>query len=296
MKIGFSIESPALKEDDYTLLANHNNLEQLLTELKSRGVNSIEIRKLSRGIDDETYKSINKSIQMIWDKGMQITIHGDVEGDFDGETFSDIYPSMKYILDNFKQYQNEIVIPIHAIQKKADETSLSWKKLKSQTIDLFKKWTKMIEAENLPIYFALENNRSKETAIDPGNSCKEVLEMVEAIDSPHLGICWDMGHLYSNLTVGREIDMNIEQSNVPPKEFLKKVIHTHIHSLNSTGKTHFPLTKEFIIPLESYVEALKNVDYEKTLNMELSFDRYGKNSPVREMIYSSINRLVELKQ
>src|SRR5699024_11837329 len=51
------------------------------------------------------------------------------------------------------------------------------------------------------IYFALENNRSKETAIDPGNSCKEVLEMVKAIDSPHLGICWDMGHLYSNLTV-----------------------------------------------------------------------------------------------
>src|SRR5699024_10472784 len=114
---------------------------------------------------------------------MQITIHGDVKG----EKFSDVYPSMKYILDNFKQYQNEIIIPIHAIQKKANETSLDLKELKSQTIDLFKKWTKMIEAENLPIFFALENNRNKETAIYPGNTCKVVLEMVEAIDSPDIG-------------------------------------------------------------------------------------------------------------
>jgi|SRR5699024_7868473 len=295
MKIGFSIESPALKEDDYILLAHHNNLDQLLTELKGRGVNSVEIRKLSRGIDDDTYKVLNESIQMIWDKGMQITIHGDVEGDFKGEKFSDVYPSMKYILDNFKQYQNEIIIPIHAIQKKANETSLDLKELKSQTIDLFKKWTKMIEAENLPIFFALENNRNKETAIDPGNSCKVVLEMVEAIDSPHLGICWDMGHLYSNLTEGREIDMELEQSKVPSKEFLEKVIHTHIHSLNSTGKTHFPLTEEYIIPLKTYVEALKSVSYDKTLNMELSFDRYEKDAPVRDMIYSSIKRLAELK-
>ncbi len=295
MKIGFSIESPAFKEDDYILLANHANLEQLLTELNSRDVNSVEIRKLSRGVDDDTYKAFNESIQMIWDKGMEITIHGDVEGDFKGEKFSDIYPSMRYILENFAKYQSEIIIPIHAIQKKRDETSFSSEEIKDQTIDLFKKWTQMIEAENLPIYFALENNRSKETAIDPGNSCKEVLEMVKAIDSPHLGICWDMGHLYSNLTVGREIDMDLEQSIVPPKAFLEKVIHTHIHSLNSTGKTHFPLTEEYIIPLDSYVEALKSVDYEKTLNMELSFDRYEKDAPVREMIYSSIKRLAELK-
>jgi len=295
MKIGFSIESPVFKENDYTLLANHDNFEQLLTEIKSRGVNSVEIRKLSRGLDEETYKAFNKSIQMIWDKGMQITIHGDVEGCFEGEKFADIYPSMKYILDNFKQYQNEIVIPIHAIQKKASETSLNWEELKNQTIELFKKWTQTIEAENLPIYFALENNRSKETAIDPGNSCKEVLEMVKAIDSPHLGICWDMGHLYSNLTVGREIDMDIEQSIVPPKSFLEKVIHTHIHNLNSKGKTHFPLTKEYELPLESYIEALKSVDYKKTLNMELSFDRYEDNAPIREMIYASIKRLKELK-
>src|SRR5699024_12374024 len=84
MKIGFSIESPALKEDDYILLAHHNNLDQLLTELKGRGVNSVEIRKVSRGIDDDTYKVLNESIQMIWDKGKETTINGGVEGEVKG--------------------------------------------------------------------------------------------------------------------------------------------------------------------------------------------------------------------
>src|SRR5690625_1460064 len=147
---------------------------------------------------------------------------------------------MEYILDNYKKYQSKLVVTLHALQEKREQSKFNSKKLKEQTIEMLKDWTEKVESEDLPVYFALENNRSKEKSIDPGNSCKVVVEMVESVDHPNLGICWDMGHLYSNLLAGTELEL--ELGDLRPKEFLEKVYQTHITVLIYVVRTHFLLT------------------------------------------------------
>lgn len=292
MKVGFSIKDPVFKDPDNEQLAGYHTLEEFVESLKSNGVNSIEIRKLSRRLEDDTYNAYNGSIQKIWDMGLEITVHGDLTGDFSGEKFVDEYPAMKYILENFQKYQSNLVITLHALQEKRAESTFSSEELKDQTINLLKDWTQKVESENLPIYFALENNRNKEKSVDPGNSCEAVVEMVTKVNSPHLGICWDMGHLYSNLMT--ESELNMKMDDLPSNEFLEKVIHTHIHGLNSVGRTHFPLTEEYTLPIEDYVTALKKHNYEGVYNLELSFERFEEGIPVIERVYNSLSRLKSL--
>lgn len=294
MRVGCSIQSPAFKEVHNVFLAQHDSLEAFLQKLKADGVKSIEIRKLDRVIDEETYHAYNQSIQKIWDMGLTITIHGDLTGDLEGSSFKEIYPSMTYILENYAKYQDKLVMTLHALSAKNQPNHASVEELKQNTIDRLSNWSKVIEAEKLPVYLALENNRSKEKAIDPGNSCKVVLEMVEAVDSPHVGICWDMGHLYSNLIEGKELKMALHE--LPPKSFLEKVYHTHIHALNKEGKTHFPLSEEFDLPIDDYVSALNTCNYEGVFNLELSFDRYEKEMPVKEKITDSVEKLKSLSK
>jgi len=294
MNIGCSIQSPAFKENHHIYLAQNNSFDLFLERLKNDGVTSIEIRKLDRVIDDETYHAYNQSIQKIWDMGLELTIHGDLTGDLEGSSFKEIYPSMTYILEHYAKYQNQLVITLHALSEKNQPNHASIEELKQQTINRLSDWSKIIEKEKLPIYLALENNRSKEKTIDPGNSCKVVTEMVEAVNSPHVGICWDMGHLYSNLIEGKELQL--ELNDLPSKEFLERVFHTHIHALNDMGKTHFPLSEGFDLPIKVYVSALQGVDYPGVLNLELSFDRYAQEMPVNENIMISVEKLQSLSK
>jgi len=102
-----------------------------------------------------------------------------------------------------------------------------------------------------------------------------------------------MGHLYSNLVSSDELDLDLGE--LPPEEFLTRVYHTHIHSLNDAGRTHFPLTEDYTLPIESYVNALQQVNYNGVYNLELSFDRFEKNAPVAKQVVSSVNKLKKLQ-
>lgn len=287
--IGVSIQNLAFRENNKELLAQHDSFEKYILALKTKGTDSIEIRKLSREVNEVDYDAVNTSIQKIWNAGMQITIHGDLTGDFTGDSFSDIYPSMSYVLEHFQKYQSKIVMTLHALQEPSKSSEKSQDELKEHTIDMLKEWTLIVETENLPIYFALENNRNKKKSIDPGNSCKVVTEMVQRVNSKHLGICWDMGHLYSNLICETELDMQL--GDLPQDDFLRKVYHTHIHGLNSLGRTHFPLTKNYDLPLELYVKALMEVGYKGIYNLELSFERFPSGTKVAKEVQLSIKNL-----
>lgn len=291
--IGVSIQNLAFRENNKELLAQHDCFEEYVLSLKSKGVDSIEIRKLPRKVSEEDFDLINASIEKIWQAGMQITVHGDLTGEKSGDTFLEIYPSMEYILKNFKKYQAKIVMTLHALQEPSKSTQKTQEELKEETISMLKKWAKIVEEENLSVYFALENNRSKDKAIDPGNSCKVVTEMVQRVNNKHVGVCWDMGHLFSNLHEERELGM--EKGGLPSEEFLKRVYHTHIHALNEDGRTHFPLTEEFKLPIDTYVKALQEQNYHGVYNLELSFERFEKEAPVAEQVFTSINRLKELQ-
>jgi len=290
MTIGFSIQNPAFSGGREDLLAGHESLEAFLVALNARGVQSIEIRKLASVIDEETYEAINRSVQMIWDMGMEVTIHGEITKDrAHAQTFSELYPSMAYILEHFRKYQDGLVMTLHALQEERGKTAFTADELAQQTVSILRNWTEIVEKENLPICFALENNRSKEKKVDPGNACRNVLAMVEQVDSPKLGICWDMSHYHSNLILGTEADRKL--GDLPPAAFLERAVHTHIHGLTDSGKTHFPITDAFILPLEAYLNALQKAGYEGVHNLELTFNRFEKDLPVAENVFLSIERL-----
>ena len=292
MKLGFSIENPALKKnnDKDILLANFNNLEKFLNYLKECGIKSIEIRKLTRYADIEEYK---EAIQLIWDTGMEITIHGEITGNLSYNNFLEVYPSLEYILENFEKYQRNLIMPIHAYQSSEKRNR---EELRKKTIEELGRWSELIEQENIPLYIALENNREKKQIVDPGNQTNDVIDMVNKVNNSHVGICWDMGHYYSNLLNDKNLTSLPENIiyQLPSDLFLDKVYHTHIHGLNQNCKTHFPLTKEKSLPLEYYLTSLENRGYNSVCNLELSLTRWGSQVSLTDEIDSTVKRLKKM--
>lgn len=292
MKVGYSLENEVL-EDFYSSAysAEFHNLEELLFFLKSKNVKVIEIRKLVRSNDSQPFQ---EKIKLIWEMGFELSVHGDIAGNFSGNSFIDIYPSLEFIISNLEKYQKNLIIPIHAYQANSDNGNV--KKLNQDTIEVLGNWAYIIETEKLPIYLALENNRNKKTIVDPGNSTESVINMVNEINHPHVGICWDMGHYYSNLiqktdTKSRPTDLI---RVLPSNSFLEKVFHTHIHGINILGRTHFPLTDFNSLPLENYCETLQEGGYDGIYNLELSISRWSKEKKLKTEIISTINRLNNL--
>ncbi|CAN7747058.1 sugar phosphate isomerase/epimerase family protein [Paenibacillus sp. LjRoot56] len=290
--LGFSIQAPVFlgkpsKDSTNDLIAHYENEEQLLHALKSAGVRSIEIRILPRGAEERAYRDL---IQRIWDAGLQVTIHGHVAGELPGSRFSEIYPSMRYILKHFHKYQSDLTMALHAFDAKTG----SEEELHQQTVRLLHEWVAMIHAEQLPLKIAVENNRKKSIKVDPGDSIDGVLRIVNEVDSPSVGITWDMGHYYSNLMDERGLKSAPEEHllDLPPDAFLKKVYHTHIHGLGQTG-THNPLTQARSLPLELYVSALKRAGYQGIYNLELTMNKFDMDQTLSEHVLASIQRLKE---
>lgn len=287
--IGFSIQSPVFlgnlsNQSNHDLIGNCENVDQFLAILKENDVRSIEIRILPRHADHEAYTNL---IQKIWNAGLQITIHGHVDGEMEGSRFEDVYPSMLTILRHFDRYQPKLMMAIHAFDAKEGSEA----DLLRRTVHLFRQWTAMVESEKLPLHFALENNRQKSSKVDPGDTTSGVLKMVEFIDSPHMGITWDMGHYYSDLIKPTHNNL-LEQPSMalPTPFFLERVIHTHIHGIVNL-RTHHPLTTMESLPLEFYVKTLQALNYQGVYNLELTLPKFGSDRTIQEHVCASIQRL-----
>lgn len=290
MMLGFSIQSPVFlgklsRSSTHDLIAHYADVELFLDALKSAGVGSIEVRILPRGADSWAYQEL---IQMIWNMGLQLTIHGHVAGDHPGRTFGEAYPSMSYVLKHFHNYQDRLMMTLHAFDAKEGTEEV----LHSRTVQLLKEWTGMVDNESLPIRFALENNRKKASKVDPGDSVDGVLRMVNEVGHPAVGICWDMGHYYSNLLKGNGLEGPPEHpiEDLPPLAFLHKGIHTHIHGIGVSG-THNPLTAFSSLPLEHYTNELVKAGYDGIFNLELTLDKFNTDLTLSEHVMASVQRL-----
>jgi sugar phosphate isomerase/epimerase len=132
----------------------------------------------------------------------------------------------------------------------------------------------------MPVLFALENNRvhSNESSIV---TCEGVLSIVEEINLPNVGICWDFGHTYSNYVNFPEV-----AELTYPEPFIKRVVHTHIHAYE--GRTHFPFMGKAALPLDQYCNQLVQVEYKGIYNLELDIERFYKVYSPRQAFEASI--------
>ncbi len=259
--IGASFSLDALRGED----AAFGDSEIFLKKLKEHGVESIEIRPVP--IDcpaDEAARIVNK----IWDLGLKVTLHADV--DSLESAVDDVFLPLEKIFSQNRQ--GRIVIIVHPI---VGDNAAMLGVLSDYICD-----------NNLPAVIALENNRLMPDG-SVGDCTEVVLDAVTRANRDNVGICFDTGHYYNYVMRNRAETPEM----LPDKEFMRRVIHTHIHALR--GYTpHFPIGKHSL-PLENYLSALP-VDFDGVYNLEIDHYRLVRDGldPLAELI-ESVNYLKE---
>ncbi len=249
--------------------------ELCLEKLKSLGVNSIELR--GAGMSTPA-KDIHLAARRAWAAGFETTAHSYLPPDPKAGSFNKIYPGLELFVRSLKLSGKSTVLTVHS--HGSDEQELSY--LFAATAEALKLIDRSINDENLPLKIALEISRQKDKN-DPGVSYGTLSCMLGATGSANIGLCWDFGHSYSNV-------LNGFLEKIPPDDFLKRVIHTHIHDLSAQKKTHWPLGQGRI-PLSEFVDALQGAGYSGVYNLELSLARFaGEHNPAG-MIEESIKIL-----
>ncbi|HET9014788.1 MAG TPA: TIM barrel protein [Thermomicrobiaceae bacterium] len=121
------------------------------------------------------------------------------------------------------------------------------------------------ESERLPgdVHAAVELGAAKQhrpTAV--GRSRAGVLDLVDDVGSPRVGICWDVAHDRENA------DREPDWTPVPCERFLRHVAHVHLHDLDDEGEAHYPLVCGRV-PYPEQLAALASVDNLPSVTMEI---------------------------
>ena len=244
--IGVSLPFRRLTGEQDTPFAD---IDAFLKKLKNEGVCSIELRAVAPGTDPD---SVFDVVQKIRNSGMRITVHGSIKSQ---ETaVSDIFDPLTKVLSYF--VGDELIITVHPTVY--------------DNVAILKSVSDYITENNLPVRIALENNRFMPDG-ERGDCIGFVLSIVNSVNRDNVGICFDMGHYYYNSL----IDSPDDEKVLPPKEFLRKVIHTHIHALGTGNSTHFPFNSDTALPLKEYLDALAH-NYFGVYNIELEHRRVAE--------------------
>ncbi len=254
--IGISLPYKKLLSDDGTL-----NTKKLLPELREKGARSIELRTVSF---DACPEDIRRVAEILWDHGFEITVHSKcrtVQSAVD-----DVFAPLSLVLDDM--LQRELIVTVHPVV--------------GDNAEMVTALSDHIISNKYPVKIALENNRRMPDGKD-GNSAELVLDAVKCADRKNVGICFDMGHWawYTE-------NFTDSPNKLPPKEFLSRTIHTHIHAY-SESVTHFPLDT-WRAPFSIYIMAL-GFKYTGVYNIELEPERFAHRWSAEEGYLISVDNM-----
>lgn len=266
MKLGISL-APALlcgnaaSERQQALLNAFGSAENWLIHLRSLGVTHIELRAIRQKTDPADTAGAAKAV---FSAGLSATAHG-VLADEEADVF---WGRFLPLLDS----QPALNITVHST---VDQKT---------TLSLLGRMADYGREHHPDARLSLENNRVKKNDFDLVE-CAGVLNTVEKLNAANVGVCWDFGHLYwDHLTYPDTI-----QSPLPPEGFIRRAIHTHIHSVYE-GTTHFPVSVG-VLPLREYVQALMDAGFTGVFNLELEPERWPEFMDTAEGYLSSIATL-----
>lgn len=256
-------------------------VSQALPRLKEKGVGSIELRMVRPGTCPDL---VLRALENIRRHGLGFTIHGLLPAIDDQVGELEQFPLWK-VADWIRSEQGEVVVTVHSrflpeaggdLVKMAEQTRVSLRRLLSE-----------IEHKKAPFVLALEINKMKKRT-DPSYTWEGVSSIVESIQHPSLGICWDMGHACYNAQQGLI-------SRLPPPEFTNRVLQTHIHDINSQGQTHWPL-REGVVPVQEFCQWLQQHGYSGVYNLEIAPDRFVEDPEIGSLLYNSVESLSRIVQ
>jgi len=277
LPINYLAQDPRIDED-FLYQDHFKDPATFLKALKAAGLSSIEIRAIKADTD---IKNAARAAKHILDAELDITIHGYLPSNTDGDKFEKILPSIAPIAEILKDRNRSAVITLHCYREQNGDLP----QLVSYNINFIKRLARMILEEKLPVKIALEINRQKKYT-DPSITYDSLIKLSSEIAEPELvGFCWDFGHSFWNASKNY-IDLT------PPERFLDNVIHTHIHDISPGGETHWPLT-ESVVPLTDFVSSLKAKNYAGTYNLELRPERWQHVIDAKTGIFESISILTD---
>ena len=275
MRLGVSL-SPGILipgragETEKQVLRIFGGASALLRFLRDLGAGSVELRTVA---PEDDGGEILAAAEAIWAEGMSVTVHGALPK---RETpFGTAYPSMLPLLRQARERQpGPLVFTVHACSAETGDRA-AYARL---TREILARWCRGAALPGLR--FALEENREKGKC-DPGDSPEGVVSILEGLPEDLCGACFDFGHHCHNMQKA-----GLPAGTPPPETFLRRTVHTHIHALGVNG-THMPFSPETRLPLEAYLTALAGAGYGGILNLELSFERFGR-IPLREGLRDSL--------
>ena len=237
--------------------------DELLPLIREHGARSVEIRAVPASADAD---EVMRSAIPLLAHDFNITVHASVTSA--ENAVEQVLRPLEGLIENMKQ--RELVVTIHPIG--------------GDNLQMLLNLSDYIIEKGLPVRIALENERKMPDKTD-GDSLSLALDAVVRADRENVGICFDMGHFawYSKFFTD-------SPDRLPPKEFLSRVIHTHIHACVE-GRTHFPIS-EWKVPLSSYINAI-DLDYFGVYNLELCPDRFTHICGAVEGYIASLDALRE---
>ena len=247
IKIGFSMHPRWVGED---------GLEAFLTPLRSVGLSSLEF-ELDSHLEmwDETRKLMEQCVNL----GMDLCFHAPYRlphriAGFSGKGKGLIQQDYRSMLDIASEWAKRSgglkTVVFHGARGEQEPHS----QLFTDTRD-FCSWL----LESFPeLRFALENNNPKESKVTKiGVTREEVLGLVIEFKSPRLGICWDMGH-----------DYLAHRDDALAPNWLKRIIHVHVHDVDVQENDHFPLVFGKV-PHAKWLAALCQAGMQGIVTLEL---------------------------
>ncbi|CAA7600397.1 Xylose isomerase-like, TIM barrel domain protein [Acididesulfobacillus acetoxydans] len=235
-KLGFSLSPEMLLGRPESILgaavhARFGHTRLLLKELKARGVSSIEIRNLPQSAPEDVGARL---VETVWQAGLEVSVHGraDRAGEAGARDFTEVYPPVKELIKYYAAHQKDIIMVIHAYTGDGDNVG----ELRERSVGLLRSWVSLAECGEIPLRFALELTRRRAGKEDPAAGVEGVLGLVREVNSPYVGIAWDMGHYYANVLKARSSSRNSAEQELPARAFLEHTVHTHIHGLGARGK------------------------------------------------------------
>lgn len=249
-----------------------------LKTLRGQNVGCIELSLFS---EIAPGNQISDAVRCVWNAGLRVSLHPFLPPSLDEGKLESRYVWLESVLRRMPDFQETIVLTVHSLSSDRGDMI----DYHNQTVRALRSIAAAVRQENLPIRFALELNRAK-GKIDPCTTYAGVLDICRQVGDSNVGICWDWGHAQANV-------LNGESCSSPPAEFLRKVIHNHIHDLGPDGSTHWPLISG-IVPVGKNIDDLKNVGYSGCYVLELNPAKFFHVRPVREQVMASIRRLSEV--
>ncbi|MDY7040928.1 MAG: sugar phosphate isomerase/epimerase family protein [Chloroflexota bacterium] len=134
---------------------------------------------------------------------------------------------------------------------------------------------------NAGLRVAVENLPRHPDLVKIGTTHQDLMDIVEAVRTPDVGICWDLGH-----------DVLLGATSPPVEPVLRRIVHVHVHDIDVEGMDHYPLVYGRV-PYRSWLRPLAEDGFGGCITLEVSGYRVGHEGigRVRAMLVVSLQRL-----